>query len=97
MKHDDINPGQIPEGVTVIKFSTPNCGPCKVLTPQFEGLSNNKVTFLSVNPQENMDWILEKQIRSVPVTLGFVDGEEKFRVQGVNIESIKSEISKIVC
>lgn len=89
----DLKPGELPEGFTVVKFSTPNCGPCKMLTPKFDSLDyGDKVNLVSINPQTNMEWITELTFNTVPTTIGFIDGEEVFRVSGSKIEAIVQEI-----
>lgn len=101
MEYSNITPGNLPEDkkLTVVKFSTKTCGPCRVLKPQFENLSKKEnlaedVNFLSINPQENMDWITETSINSVPTTIGFVDNKEVFRFSGTKIDKIKELIEE---
>lgn len=90
----DLNPGDLPEGFSVVKFSTPWCGPCKMLTPKFDALEIEGVNLLSINPEVNSDWMLELNIRSVPTTVGIKDGTEVFRVTGNDIKSIIENIDK---
>ena len=100
MNYSKLNPSDIKESKVVIKFSTPECGPCRMLSPKFDSLSKSEefkdsgITFLTVNPQENTDWLVELGIRSVPTTVGFVEGKSVFKVVGNKIEDIKSNIEK---
>jgi thioredoxin 1 len=92
MNQQNMNPGELPEGFTVVKFSTPWCGPCKMLTPKFDALEIDGVNLISVNPEVNDEWMMLLNMRSVPTTVGFKNGEEIFRVGGDNIQQIKDNI-----
>ena len=54
------------------------CGPCKMLTPILEEISqelNQKVQVVKVNLDENQDLAMKYSIRSIPTLLLFSNGE----------------------
>lgn len=69
------------EGIAVVDFWAPWCGPCKMLGPIFEELSkdyegNPKVKFVKVNTDENMELSFKYKIRGIPCVKVFRNGEE---------------------
>jgi thioredoxin-like negative regulator of GroEL len=97
MKQVDLNPGGLPSGIVVVKFSTPTCHPCRILTPKFEALDyGDKVSLLSINPIDNPDWMTEENLRAVPITIGFQDNKRIFSVKGDNIDQIKAAIEELI-
>jgi thioredoxin 1 len=57
----------------LVQLSASWCGPCKTLTPRLDQLSNDyeKVTFVKVDVDENMEYAKDLEIRSVPTVLIF--------------------------
>lgn len=69
---------EIKEGVTLVDFSASWCGPCKMLTPVLEGLSNEmegKAKIIKVDIDESRDLADKFQIVSVPTMMIFKNGE----------------------
>lgn len=88
----NFKPGELPEGLVVIKFGANWCGPCRILAPQFDTLEYPNVKTISIDVSDNPEWSPVYAIRSIPTTIGFKDGEEVFRVGGNKINDIKSGI-----
>ena len=67
----------IKEGVTVVDFYADWCGPCKMLGPVLETISEEMtdVAFIKVNVDDNMDLAQEYGIMSIPAVYLFKDGE----------------------
>ncbi len=82
--------------VTVVDFFATWCGPCKMLAPVFEGLSNemgSQVNFAKVDIDQSMNLAQQYQITSVPTMLIFKNGVVVDKISGfVPKENIKSRI-----
>ncbi len=83
--------------VTIVDFFATWCGPCKMLTPVFEGLSNemgNQVNFAKVDIDQSMNLAQQYGISSVPTMLIFKNGVVVDKISGfVPKENIKSRIA----
>ncbi|MCE5219747.1 MAG: thioredoxin [Clostridium sp.] len=65
------------KGVVVVDFFATWCGPCKMLAPVFEGVSNkmgDKATFFKVDIDENNNIAQKYRISAVPTMIIFKDG-----------------------
>ena len=72
--------------VAVIDFSATWCGPCKMLAPVLEEVSEEyagKVNFFNVDVDKNPDLAMEYRIQSIPALVLFKDGKEADRSIGV--------------
>jgi len=61
----------------IVDFWAEWCGPCKMLTPILEELSNemkNEINVVKVNLDENQDLAMKYSIRSIPTLLLFKAG-----------------------
>ena len=61
----------------LVDFWAEWCGPCKMLTPILEELSNemkNEINIVKVNLDENQDLAMKYSIRSIPSLLLFKEG-----------------------
>ena len=61
----------------IVDFWAEWCGPCKMLTPILEELSNemkNEMNVVKVNLDENQDLAMKYSIRSIPTLLLFKEG-----------------------
>ena len=61
----------------IVDFWAEWCGPCKMLTPILEELSNemkDEINVVKVNLDENQDLAMKYSIRSIPTLLLFKEG-----------------------
>ena len=61
----------------IVDFWAEWCGPCKMLSPILEELSNemkNEIKVVKVNLDENQDLAMKYSIRSIPTLLLFKEG-----------------------
>jgi len=68
----------IKEGVTMVDFWAPWCGPCRMIAPVVEELAvdfEGKATIAKVNTDEQQEISVKYGIRSIPAILFFKDGE----------------------
>lgn len=68
----------IKEGVVVVDFFATWCGPCKMLAPIFEELSNEmggKTQFIKVDVDQSVDIAREYGIQSIPTMAILKDGQ----------------------
>ncbi len=72
------------KGLSVIQFSAEWCGPCKMVTPTIEGLSNeySDVKFGKVNVDSNQDLAVKYGVRSIPAIFFLKDGKVESKILG---------------
>ena len=86
------------EGVAMVDFWAPWCGPCRMVAPVIEELSEEykgKVNFYKVNTDEQQQLAAMFGIRSIPSML-FVpkEGQPKMAVGALPKPSLKEAIEK---
>jgi len=75
----------IAEGVSVVDFWAPWCGPCRMIAPIIEELAEDfegKANICKVNTDEEQDVAVKYGIRSIPTILFFKNGEMVDQVVG---------------
>jgi len=68
----------IAEGVSMVDFWAPWCGPCRMIAPVIEELAEDfegRAKICKVNTDEQQDIAVKYGIRSIPAILFFKDGE----------------------
>ena len=70
----------------VIRFTATWCGPCKVLAPLFQQLSEEfggKASFRTVDVDQESDFATQNKVSSIPTIIIFKNGKEVQRHIGV--------------
>lgn len=83
----------------IIDFWGEFCGPCKIMKPTFEKVSeevNNggNVRMYTMDVQKNQDYAVELGIRSIPTIKSFSNGEEIYSKVGIHGESQIKDLAK---
>ncbi len=68
----------VKEGVSLVDFWAPWCGPCRMIAPVIEELAEEfegKANICKVNTDEEQDIGVKYGIRSIPTIMFFKDGE----------------------
>ena len=81
----------IKEGVALVDFWAPWCGPCRMIAPIIEELANDyegRAKICKVNTDEAQDLAVQFGVRSIPTILFFKDGELKAQLIGAQSKQI---------
>jgi thioredoxin-like negative regulator of GroEL len=90
---------KISTGVSVIKFSSQYCGPCRGYAPIFHTFADNNkdVKCYAVDAIEESSISQLFGIQRVPLTIIFKDGKEMSRFEGVQTAAqLENQVQKVV-
>lgn len=83
----------------IVDFWAPWCGPCKIMKPNFEKVSNtlresnSKVQLYTVNVEENKEFAQSYGIRAIPTVKVFSNGKETLTKSGMMMETQITELA----
>ena len=78
-------------GIAVVDFSAQWCGPCHMMEPVLEQISEElegKMKFFNVDIDENMELAQEYMITNIPALLVLKDGKREGMLVGFNPKEI---------
>jgi thioredoxin 1 len=84
----------IKEGVALVDFWAPWCGPCRMIAPVIEQLAQEfegKAKICKINTEEEQELAQQYQIRSIPTILFFKDGEIVDQLIGSTTKAVLEE------
>jgi thioredoxin 1 len=88
------------EGVSLVDFWAPWCGPCQMMTPVMEELAESykgKAKIAKLNVDENPGISQEFEVMSIPSLIFFKDGKEVERLIGAHDkEEIIAKLEKLL-
>jgi len=82
------------EGVSVVDFWAPWCGPCRMIAPVIEELAEDfdgKANICKVNTDEEQDIAVKFGIRSIPTIMFFKNGKLEDQIVGAQSKQALTE------
>ncbi|CAM3924209.1 thioredoxin [Lederbergia lenta] len=86
---------EIGEGVVLVDFWAPWCGPCKMIAPVLEELDaelGEKAKIVKVDVDDNQETASQYGIMSIPTLLVFKDGEQVDKTVGFQSKEQLAEL-----
>lgn len=87
----------VKSGVSVVDFSATWCGPCQMLHPNFEKVSDELTDykFIGIDVDENQELSARFNVRAVPTLVVIQDGKIKNITAGyMDVATLKNFISR---
>jgi len=84
----------VKEGVALVDFWAPWCGPCRMIAPVIEELAeefDGKAKICKVNTDEEQDIAIKFGIRSIPTLIFMKDGEIVDQIVGAQSKQVLAD------
>lgn len=94
---EDYN-GKIAQGIVVCKFSAEWCGPCKMVKPKIDALSNKypNVTFIHIDGDENKQIFRNEGATCYPTFFFYKDGQKTTdKIEGADAAKVEAIVQKL--
>ncbi|KAF5092187.1 hypothetical protein D0Z03_002995 [Geotrichum reessii] len=84
-------------GLTVVDFYAVWCGPCKMVAPVVERLSETvkEANFIKVDVDESPDVAAEYGVTAMPTFIFFKNGEKVETVIGANVGKLQASVKAL--
>lgn len=90
----------VKEGISMVDFWAPWCGPCRMLAPVIDELAEEfegKANICKVNTDEEQDLAVKFGVRSIPTILFMKDGEVVDQMVGAaSKQAFADKINKLI-
>lgn len=80
----------------LVDFHADWCGPCKIMNPVIEALTQeyqNRLCVIKINVDNNADLAKEYRVRAIPTFVFFVGGVEIWRMVGASPTELRHRIA----
>ncbi|CAD6502492.1 BgTH12-05084 [Blumeria graminis f. sp. triticale] len=81
----------------IIRFTAEWCGPCRMIAPDFESLSNDykDIHFISVDVDNSPELSTEFGVKAMPTFVSIKNGEKHNEFRGADREKLKHLVKSL--